>query len=129
MAKDRLRQTLAALLVVLVAAAPLSGAVCTMACGDDGGRCCCESPDGLGTLQLTAESCCGPEASSPAVSNLSAERLTVGSPANFLFTAAADSFSDTGGSAEFEQGFTAPVREQARGRSSPLFLLNVSFLI
>jgi hypothetical protein len=120
---------LATLLAVLIVAAPLSGAVCTMSCGDGGGPCCCESPGGDGILRVSAESCCGPEANSPAAANLTADRLAAASPASFFPVAAADAFIAAEGPVQFLKGSANPAQEQARGRSSPLFLLNVSFLI
>jgi len=129
MGRNKLKQMAAAVLVVLLAATPLAGAVCTMSCSDGGGACCCESPGGLGTVQYTAESCCGPEASSPAAANLTAERLTSGTQVGQLSAAGIDAYTKTIGPAMSGQGVTAPASGQARGRSSPLFLLNVSFLI
>jgi hypothetical protein len=129
MTRNRLKQALAAVLVVLVAAAPLSGAVCTMSCSDGGGACCCENTAGLGTVQLTAESCCADEASSPAVSNLSAERLTGSNLTSFSTAATLNVVPDTDDPAESGQGPAALPHGQASERSSPLFLLNSSFLI
>ena len=129
MNRNRLREVLAAVLVVLLAAAPVSGAVCTMSCSDGGGACCCENTAGIGTVQLTAESCCADEASSPAAANLSAERLTGSNLSSFSAAATLNVAPDTDGPAASEQGFAAPPHGQAGGRSSPLFLLNASFLI
>jgi len=129
MSRNNVKQVLAAVLIVLVAAAPVTAAVCTMSCSDGGGACCCEGSGSLGTVQLTAESCCADEAGSPAASNLTAERIT-GSTLSSSFTAATlDVVPDTNGPAGSGQGFAAPPRGQAGGRSSPLFLLNASFLI
>jgi len=129
MSKNSGRQMLAALLVVLLAATPLAAAVCTMSCSDGGGSCCCENPGGFGAAQYSAGSCCGAEARSPATANLTTERLTQSSQASPLFAAAVHSSPETGGSTDFEQNYAVPAGGQARGRSSPLFLLNVSFLI
>jgi hypothetical protein len=129
MGKNSVRQILAALLVVLLAASPLAAAVCTMSCSDGGGPCCCENPGGFGATRYSAESCCGAEARSPAAANITAELLTHSSQTSPLFAATLDSSLETGDSADFARSYATPAGGQARGRSSPLFLLNVSFLI
>lgn len=129
MGNNSVRRILAVLLVVLLAASPLAAAVCTMSCSDGGGPCCCENPGGFGATRYSAESCCSAEARSPATANLTAEFLTHGSQANPLLAATLDSSLETGDSADFARSYATPAGRQARGRSSPLFLLNVSFLI
>lgn len=119
----------AILTALVVAVSPAYGAICTMECGTGGSSCCCQ-PQGYGDgAALSNPSCCGQEVNSNDGADQSRDRTRhaarYGQAAESAAAAAEIEFLEIPG---VERSVLADAGT-GEARSSPLFLLNSSFII
>ena len=124
-----LQKCIVAMLLLSFAAAPFSGAVCTMSCADTNGVCCCTSSGIPGELSYEKPSCCQPEVSDGAESDAVAERIA----GNGRTVMPAFPFASAGEGVALPSTEVSTDRSLSAGpdssRSSPAYLLNATFLI